>query len=62
MHRLDSRRFFRIHRSYIINLDFLEKIQRDGDRKYTALLRDKAMHELPISRSLIESLKQKLLV
>ncbi|AEH45289.1 response regulator receiver protein [Thermodesulfatator indicus DSM 15286] len=44
---LDERQFFRIHRSYIVNLTFIERLIREGTRHYL-LLRSKQI--LPISK------------
>lgn len=58
--RLDPHRFFRIHRSSIVNIDFLREMRREGDRKYTALLSNYFESEFPISREKIELLKVRL--
>jgi two-component system LytT family response regulator len=58
--RLDPARFLRIHRSAIINLDFLKELEHEGDRKYTAVLSDPAKTRLPISRERLEDLKKEL--
>lgn len=58
--RLDPNRFLRIHRSAIINLDFLKELEHEGDRKYHAVLSDKAATRLPVSRERLGDLKQEL--
>ncbi len=58
--RLDPNRFLRIHRSAIINLDFLKELEHEGDRKYHAVLSDKVSTRLPVSRERLEDLKKEL--
>jgi two-component system LytT family response regulator len=38
--RLDPERFFRIHRSHIVNLDEIASIREHGDRRLVVVLRD----------------------
>ncbi len=56
--RLDSGRFLRIHRSAIINLDFLKELEHEGDRKYLAILSDAVKTRLPVSRERLDELKK----
>src|SRR5580658_9023174 len=56
--RLDTGRFLRIHRSAIINLDFLKELDHEGDRKYLAVLSDTGKTRLPVSRERLEELKK----
>jgi DNA-binding LytR/AlgR family response regulator len=56
--RLDSQRFLRIHRSAIINLDYLKELEHEGDRKYAAVLDDSAKTRLPVSRERLDDLKK----
>ncbi len=58
--RLDPNRFLRIHRSAIINLDYLRELEHEGDRKYTAVLSDPAKTRLPVSRERLEDLRKTL--
>lgn len=58
--KLDPERFVRIHRSSLINLDYLKEVKRLGDRKYTAILSDHFESELPISRENIDKIKDHL--
>ncbi len=58
--RLNPEKFIRIHRSSIINLDFVTELHHEGDRKYLAILNDEYLTELPISRENIEKVKTKL--
>jgi two-component system LytT family response regulator len=46
---LDPRRFVRIHRSYILNIDRLQKLESEGGEVRAALLTDGT--RLPVSRS-----------
>ena len=47
--QLDPRRFVRIHRSYVLNLDRLVRLEAAGKDSRTAVLRDG--RSLPVSRS-----------
>ena len=38
---LDGRRFVRIHRSAIVNIDVVEELRQDAHGDYIAILRDK---------------------
>jgi len=58
--RLDSKKFLRIHRSAIINLDFLKELEHEGDRKYLAVLSDPTKSRLPVSRERLDDLKKEL--
>jgi DNA-binding LytR/AlgR family response regulator len=58
--RFESKRFLRIHRSAVINLDYLKELEREGDRKYLAVLSDAAKTRLPISRERLEDLRKEL--
>jgi two-component system LytT family response regulator len=58
--RLDPEKFLRIHRSAIINLDFLKELEHEGDRKYLAVLSDSAKTRLPVSRERLDDLKKRL--
>jgi two-component system, LytTR family, response regulator len=53
---LDSSRFVRIHRSYIVNVDRLEKIEPYAKESRVAILRDG--RRLPVSRSGYTRLKE----
>ena len=46
---LDPKRFVRIHRSYLMNLDRLSRLESEGGEVKTALLLDGT--RLPVSRS-----------
>lgn len=58
--RLDPKTFIQVHRSHIINLDFLKELRREGDRKYVAILSDFHQTEIPVSREKLNELKKKL--
>lgn len=62
LQRLDENQFIRIHRSHIINLDFLKELKRLGDRKYIAILNDHYQLEVPVSRERLKELKQRLCI
>jgi two-component system LytT family response regulator len=47
---LDPRRFVRIHRSYLLNLDQLARLESEGGEVKSALLKDEKTR-LPVSRS-----------
>jgi two-component system LytT family response regulator len=47
--QLDPRRFIRIHRSYVLNLDRLARLERPGKDRREAVLRDGT--RLPVSHS-----------
>jgi len=56
--RLDPQKFLRIHRSAMINLDYLTELEHEGDRKYSAVLSDKTKTRLPVSRERLDELKK----
>lgn len=60
MTRLDESRFLRVHRGAIINLDFIQELQQEGDRKYVVLLSEPAGARVPVSRERLNFLKQRL--
>jgi two-component system, LytTR family, response regulator len=47
--QMDPRRFIRIHRSYVLNLDRLARLERESKDSRVAILRDE--RTLPVSRS-----------
>jgi two-component system LytT family response regulator len=52
---LDPRRFIRIHRSYLLNLDRLSRLEMMTREAWTAILMDGT--QLPVSRKGYERLK-----
>ncbi len=54
--QLDSSRFIRIHRSYILNLDRLIRIEQDSKEHRDAILRDGT--RLPVSRAGYQRLRE----
>lgn len=52
--------FVRVHRSAIINLNYLGELIREGDRKYTAVLKDYFENSCPISREALKRLQRQL--
>lgn len=57
--RLDPGRFMRLHRSYIVNLDFIKEVQRWFNHELLVILKDGT--KLQVSRSACEKLKKALL-
>ncbi len=55
---LDSARFVRIHRSYILNLDRLARIDSEGGESRAVILTDGT--RLPLSRSGYQRIKKRL--
>ena len=58
--RLNPGQFIRVHRSALINLEFLKELEREGDRKYLAVLNDDCKTRVPVSRERLNELKLKL--
>lgn len=58
--RLDPEKFFRIHRSTIVNLNYVKTIESWFAGGYRMVVRDKQESELAISRSAGKLLRQKL--
>jgi len=58
--RLDPEKFFRIHRSTIVNLNYVMTIESWFAGGYIMKVRDKSITELNISRSAGKALRQKL--
>jgi DNA-binding LytR/AlgR family response regulator len=58
--RLDPEKFFRIHRSTIVNLNFVSMIEAWFAGGYMMKVRDKNKTELVISRSAGKALRQRL--
>ena len=56
--RLDAASFFRIHRSYLVNLDHVEQIVRDDGRVTLKLRHEETV--LPASRTSVPKLLQRL--
>jgi two-component system LytT family response regulator len=54
--QLDSNRFIRIHRSYILNLDRLVRVEQDTKEHRDAILRDGT--RLPVSRAGYQRLRE----
>ena len=48
--RLGSADFLRVHRNAIINLNHVQQLHREGDRKYDAVMSDAAKTKISISR------------
>ncbi|RMG67132.1 MAG: DNA-binding response regulator [Calditrichaeota bacterium] len=59
-HRLDPERFFRTHRTTIVNLDFVRSIEPWFGGTYRITLRDREGTQLPVSRNAARQLREKL--
>jgi DNA-binding LytR/AlgR family response regulator len=55
--RFDPAQFLRVHRSAIINITSLRELVHEGDRRYFAVLSDRAATRVPVSRERLASLK-----
>lgn len=58
--KLTETSFIRIHRSVLINAQFVRELRRDGDRKYTVILNDHWQNEWPVSREKLDEVRKKL--
>lgn len=58
VNRLDPNLFIRVHRGAALNIKFLKELKREGDRKYIAILMDKAQTQVPVSRERLPQLKK----
>ncbi|CAA7601445.1 Two component system, signal transduction response regulator [Acididesulfobacillus acetoxydans] len=56
--KLDDRRFFRCHRNYIVNMDFVKKITPGFNRGYLLTLQGEKSVEVPVSRAHTKALEQ----
>lgn len=56
--KLPKDKFIRIHRSHMINLDFLSELKVHGSKKYSVCLSDYYELELPVSRNIVQKLKK----
>lgn len=55
---LKSKRFFRIHKSYLINLDYVLEMQAAYNNGYSVKLKNYEKESLPIGRSQIKEFRQ----
>ena len=55
---LDENLFIRIHRSYIINADFIQHLEQKGKESYQLILKNG--RELPVSKTGLSKLKSTL--
>lgn len=58
LQKLNQDDFMRIHRSTIINVNFLKELKREGDRKYVVILNDSKSSQASISRDRLPSVKK----
>lgn len=56
--KLDDQRFFRCHRNYIVNMDFVKRISPGFNRGYLLTLQGKKSMEVPVSRAHTKALEQ----
>jgi DNA-binding LytR/AlgR family response regulator len=56
--RLDERRFFRVHRSTIVNLEHVKELVPWFSGKYQVVMDDPASTELTLSRSRVKALRE----
>ncbi|WP_042461884.1 LytR/AlgR family response regulator transcription factor [Neobacillus dielmonensis] len=54
--KLPSPKFFRVHRSYIVNLDYINEIEPWFNSTYNLLMKDGS--KVPVSRTYVKELKQ----
>jgi two-component system LytT family response regulator len=59
-HKLASSRFFRIHRTILVNLDWLDELTPGFTGRMTARLKDEKRTELTVARERVRSLKERL--
>lgn len=55
--RFNAKQFIRVHRSAMINIEFLKELEREGDRKYVAVLNDATNTRVAVSRERLNELK-----
>ncbi len=58
--KLDSAKFFRIHRGTLVNLDWVGELHADFGGRLVVRLRGDARHELVVSRDRVRPLKERL--
>lgn len=56
--RLPKDKFLRVHRSHMINTDYVEELKVHGGKKYSVCLNDYYQLELPVSRYSVSDLKE----
>lgn len=61
-HKLGHSRFFRIHRTILLNLDWLDELTPGFTGRMTARLKDEKRTELTVARERVRSLKARLLL
>jgi two-component system LytT family response regulator len=58
--KLDPKRFVRIHRSILLNLDWVDQVDSRFGGRVTVSLKDTARTDLPVARDRIRALKERL--
>ena len=59
-HKLDPARFFRIHRSTLVNLDYIRELHAWFGGRALVRLRDEGKTELPVSRDRVRPLRKRM--
>ncbi|HHY67032.1 MAG TPA: LytTR family transcriptional regulator, partial [Alicyclobacillus sp.] len=52
--------FFRTHRSYLVNLEYVSAIEPWFNGAYTVVLNDRARTKIPVSRNAVKELFERL--
>lgn len=55
--RLRPHGFLRVHRSTLVNLDWVDSLQREGERRYALILRDEGPTRVLVSRNRLADVK-----
>src|ERR1035441_5778972 len=58
--KLDPKRFLRIHRSILLNLDWVEQVNSRFGGQMAVCLKDAARTQLPVARDRARALKERL--
>jgi len=56
--KLEKYPFFRTHRSYLVNLDFIQEMVPWFNGAYNLIMKDKSKSKIPVSRQYVKSLKE----
>lgn len=56
--KLPDTRFRRIHKQFVVNIEFIAKLQHDSGGQYIAIFNDPDESTLPVGRSYVASLKE----
>ncbi|WP_339061903.1 LytTR family DNA-binding domain-containing protein [Tepidibacillus marianensis] len=58
--KLEKHSFFRTHRSYLVNLEFIQEMMPWFNGAYNVMMKDKAKSKIPVSRQYVKPLKKEL--